>query len=173
MKYNRKFYENYLTSEKWNFKRHHIAELNNYKCQICGKKIKKGYHIHHITYEHLGDELDSELMFLCPVCHLQKIHKQFKSKKNIKKEKIVSRQFTQEEKDMFLNDIYYKRNFDKLNTKEKSIISTYVWRYKKNKHKPKNKLKEIKRNTEHYIKNRDTNYNKDKKTPTIKELFNL
>lgn len=37
----------------------------------CGSK--KDIHVHHLTYERMGHELDSDLMVLCEVCH-DKVH---------------------------------------------------------------------------------------------------
>lgn len=86
-----KEYFDYINSDKWRFIRRQVAEKNNYMCQLCHKKIYKGFHIHHITYENFGHEELSDLMFLCPECHLMRIHKQYKKKpkkiKNNKKKK--------------------------------------------------------------------------------------
>lgn len=45
--------------------------LGNYKCAKCGARNK--LQVHHLSYQHLGDELDCELMVLCHSCH-QKVH---------------------------------------------------------------------------------------------------
>jgi DNA-directed RNA polymerase subunit RPC12/RpoP len=68
-KFDRKFYLEYLQSEEWCAKRMHIAKLNNYVCQNCNRKTFVNFHIHHLTYMHLGNELDNELVFLCSNCH--------------------------------------------------------------------------------------------------------
>ena len=80
----RKNYEDYLKSDEWKAKRKHIAELRKYTCEVCGKVVLKGFHIHHKTYEHFKYELDSELMFLCEDCHTN-IHIGIKAKKNNQK----------------------------------------------------------------------------------------
>lgn len=77
----RKNYEEYLQSKEWQEKRKHIAELHKYTCQVCGKVVLKGFHIHHKTYAHFKHELDSELMFLCEDCHTN-IHIGLQAKKN-------------------------------------------------------------------------------------------
>lgn len=83
----RKIYEDYLKTKEWQEKRKHIAELHKYACQMCGKVVLKGFHIHHKTYAHFKHELDSELMFLCEDCHTN-IHIGLQAKKtNAKKPK--------------------------------------------------------------------------------------
>lgn len=62
-------YLDYLSSDKWKEKRVKIAEKRNYTCELCMKICDKSFHIHHLTYEHLGYESDDELMFLCEECH--------------------------------------------------------------------------------------------------------
>ena len=62
-------YLDYLSSDKWKQKRIKIAEQRNYTCELCNKVCNNIFHIHHLTYEHLGYEEDDELMFLCEECH--------------------------------------------------------------------------------------------------------
>lgn len=127
-KFSKEYYE-YLNSPKWNFKRNQIAEKCNFRCQLCNKKILRGFHIHHLTYEHFGNEPLSDLMFLCPECHLIKIHGQIdKTKGKNKKPKIkkLKPKFTTEEMEQFTDKKYFFKNYDKLNPKEKSIISRYL-----------------------------------------------
>jgi 5-methylcytosine-specific restriction endonuclease McrA len=83
---NTKSYEEYLQSPAWQSKRHHIAVLRNYTCEKCKKVVKTGFHIHHKTYRHFGDEKDNELMFLCESCH-KKLH----INKNLQKAKTRKR----------------------------------------------------------------------------------
>ena len=68
-------------------------------------------------------------MFLCPECHLIKIHGQIdKTKRKNKKPKIkkLKPKFTTEEMEQFTDKKYFFKNYDKLNPKEKSIISGYL-----------------------------------------------
>lgn len=83
-------YIKYLESDEWKEKRLQVAKLKNYKCEKCGKEVKFGYHIHHLTYERLFNEELSDLMFLCADCHanihgkpLNTIKKENKPKKPI------------------------------------------------------------------------------------------
>ncbi|MBU5323600.1 MAG: hypothetical protein SO136_07015 [Sarcina ventriculi] len=64
-------YENYIHSSKWRRRRARALMLGNYKCAKCGARNK--LQVHHLSYQHLGDELDYELMVLCHSCH-QKVH---------------------------------------------------------------------------------------------------
>ena len=84
------FYQKYLNSDEWCKKRMHIAKINNYICQGCGKKTFYMFHIHHLTYKHLGNEKDDELVFLCKECH-EKTHnpnKHYKNKTKISKKNL-------------------------------------------------------------------------------------
>lgn len=125
-----KGYFDYINSDKWRFIRRQVAEKNNYMCQLCHKKMHKGFHIHHITYENFGHEKLSDLMFLCPECHLMRIHKQYKKKpkkiKNNKKKKEKEPLISDEEKQKFLNLDYYLKYFDKLSSKNKAIVSSFL-----------------------------------------------
>ena len=62
-------YENYLRTNHWRLRRQRIANYHNHLCQGCGIRVEKGFHIHHLTYRNIGNELDSDLAFLCEKCH--------------------------------------------------------------------------------------------------------
>lgn len=64
-----KNYEEYLTSEMWNFKRKDFLKLRKYKCAICGGRATQ---VHHKTYEHICNEPAKDLLALCPACHRKK-----------------------------------------------------------------------------------------------------
>ena len=76
-------YQEYLLTNHWRNKRKLIATMADYRCEICKKKITTGFHIHHLSYKHIGNEQTKELMFLCPDCHTA-IHS---NKPNTMKEK--------------------------------------------------------------------------------------
>lgn len=82
---NIKAYDKYLSSEHWRNLRKRIAYQRNFTCEKCNKKIISKYHIHHLTYENIGNEKDEDLMFLCEKCH-NKIHNGKVQKKKIRKE---------------------------------------------------------------------------------------
>ena len=77
-------YKEYINSPKWVFKRAEFlksnlvqkaSDVNNriiYKCGIC-QRFTRFAEVHHITYQNLGEELLSDLMCLCTVCH-HKVH---------------------------------------------------------------------------------------------------
>lgn len=67
----RKYYEDYIKSENWKRVRKLVLERDDFLCQGC--RIKKAVHVHHTTYDFLGDELLFQLISLCVDCH-QKIH---------------------------------------------------------------------------------------------------
>lgn len=73
-KYNKKKYLEYLNSNEWKKIRRQKAKEQNYKCEICGVEVKKGFNIHHKSYEHLGKERMNELLFVCKDCH-KVVHK--------------------------------------------------------------------------------------------------
>ena len=62
-------YNEYLKSEEWADKRQQKAKEQHFTCEICGKVILKGFHIHHKTYIRFGCELMKDLQFLCEECH--------------------------------------------------------------------------------------------------------
>jgi hypothetical protein len=61
-------YEDYLRSDHWNAKRVGALGRARFKCQMCGASGRE-LQVHHNTYERLGEELDSDLIALCGVCH--------------------------------------------------------------------------------------------------------
>jgi hypothetical protein len=64
-------YKEYLKSEEWKKKSKKALIRANFRCQLCNKKDE--IHIHHRTYENLGNEKESDLIALCKGCH-KKFH---------------------------------------------------------------------------------------------------
>lgn len=60
-------YQAYLNSRKWEETRRRIFKRDGYRCCICG--TAKNLCCHHITYENIGHEKDSDLVTLCNSCH--------------------------------------------------------------------------------------------------------
>lgn len=57
-------YQEYVNSKWWKaWKRLHKQS----KCQICGFRYELD--VHHLNYDNLGDEKDSDLITLCRRCH--------------------------------------------------------------------------------------------------------
>lgn len=82
---NIKEYDKYLNSEHWRNLRTKIAYQRNFTCEKCNKKVISKYHIHHLTYDNIGNEKDEDLMFLCENCH-NKIHNCKIEKRKVRKE---------------------------------------------------------------------------------------
>lgn len=57
----------YMNSDLWKRLRDRIIR-ERVTCERCGHN-RGGLHVHHITYERLGYELDSDLQVLCRCCH--------------------------------------------------------------------------------------------------------
>ncbi len=65
-------YQKYIDSKEWEETRARIFKRDNYHCVICG--TGKNLSCHHITYENLGIEKDSDLITVCHDCHNMIIH---------------------------------------------------------------------------------------------------
>ena len=63
-------YKKYLQSKEWaNLKLDLLRERGCF-CENCGKpKPPNVLHIHHKTYERIFNELATDLVILCPLCH--------------------------------------------------------------------------------------------------------
>ncbi|HEX6858799.1 MAG TPA: hypothetical protein VF138_01170 [Caulobacteraceae bacterium] len=64
-------YESHIASEAWRQKRVKVLKRCGGLCEGCGDA--SAVEVHHLTYEHLGDELLFELVGLCVTCHT-KVH---------------------------------------------------------------------------------------------------
>lgn len=66
-------YAKFLYTRYWKIIRAHKLFQSNYICSLCGSP--KHLQVHHITYEHHGDELHAldDLIVVCKLCH-KKIH---------------------------------------------------------------------------------------------------
>ena len=65
-------YKQYLETEHWKSIRESKLKETGYKCQLCSKTDIK-LHVHHNTYERIGDEDMNDLIVLCESCH-KKFH---------------------------------------------------------------------------------------------------
>jgi 5-methylcytosine-specific restriction endonuclease McrA len=63
----RAFYEAHLRSAKWRAIRQRVLDRAHGMCEGCG--IHKADHVHHLTYDHLGNEFLFELVAVCYACH--------------------------------------------------------------------------------------------------------
>lgn len=67
----REYYDWYINSAQWRAKRQEVLERDNYVC--CGCRKRKATQVHHLTYDHIGQELLWELVSVCDDCH-QVVH---------------------------------------------------------------------------------------------------
>ena len=68
--YNGLTYYEYLASDWWRSRRANAIRAAGYRCQHEGcKAMDLHLHVHHVGYERLGNELDSDLMVLCGLHH--------------------------------------------------------------------------------------------------------
>lgn len=65
-------YLDYINSPAWK-RRAEIAKTKaGSRCERCGRsKYSRPLTVHHLTYEHLGNEKDDELQVLCHPCHIE------------------------------------------------------------------------------------------------------
>lgn len=61
------WYNDYLQSTSWLYKRSQVLSRDHYLCQGCLNT--EATQVHHLTYDHVGDELLFELTSLCNACH--------------------------------------------------------------------------------------------------------
>lgn len=62
-------YRKYLRSPEWKSKREELFKLRGKKCEMCGSTEK--IHVHHLTYERIGDETMQDLQVLCEKHHME------------------------------------------------------------------------------------------------------
>lgn len=60
-------YSEYLLTDHWRRMRERILERDNRQCVECTET--ENLHVHHLTYERVGCELDTDLITLCELCH--------------------------------------------------------------------------------------------------------
>jgi predicted HNH restriction endonuclease len=71
---NKEQYELVVKTDCWKLRREAYLKKNTW-CEICGQSSaavrfdKFWLEVHHLTYERIGDELDSDLMAVCNRCH--------------------------------------------------------------------------------------------------------
>lgn len=61
-------YQRVLCGVEWAERRAEIIEARGAVCEGCGGD-REELELHHLNYERLGDELDSDLVLLCVQCH--------------------------------------------------------------------------------------------------------
>jgi len=59
-------YSEYLKTRHWSKTRKRILKKYNFVCYDC---LEKAVDVHHLTYERIGNERDSDLIPICIKCH--------------------------------------------------------------------------------------------------------
>jgi hypothetical protein len=59
-------YKSYIRSSRWKRRRKKFLKYVGSGCEVC---TAKGTQVHHLSYDRLGSEPDSDLVLLCGVCH--------------------------------------------------------------------------------------------------------
>jgi hypothetical protein len=63
-------YIEYMNSARWAWRREEEISRANGRCERCGAdEADVTLQVHHLTYEHLGNEEPGELQVLCVACH--------------------------------------------------------------------------------------------------------
>lgn len=62
----RKYHE-YIKSAQWQQRASAMKMHTGYRCENCGKS--RNLTVHHLNYDHLGDERIEDLKVLCWECH--------------------------------------------------------------------------------------------------------
>jgi 5-methylcytosine-specific restriction endonuclease McrA len=60
-------YRKYLASPAWERRRMQILTRDNYVCGKCHHR--RATEVHHLSYDRMGHERDSDLISVCPTCH--------------------------------------------------------------------------------------------------------
>jgi hypothetical protein len=71
-------YQDYLSSLKWNRRKHAFYRTNEKICAACASETR--LLVHHLSYKHLGHEPDDDLVILCWPCH-EELHTRFGSRR--------------------------------------------------------------------------------------------
>ncbi len=64
---NREAYDDYLRSDRWRKLRDKVLLRARHICEGC--LDSPAAHVHHLTYQHIGEEFAFELRALCEACH--------------------------------------------------------------------------------------------------------
>lgn len=75
-------YEAYINSPKWKMFRRGVIKVRGNKCEDCSIP-GPGLHLHHLTYERLGNEIPEDVTLLCEPCHQERHpHKRISRQQN-------------------------------------------------------------------------------------------
>ena len=69
-------YQAYINSDEWKEKAEAIKQKRGGCCELCGMPGSiMSIHLHHKTYERIGNEQDDDLVCLCRLCHAKQHNK--------------------------------------------------------------------------------------------------
>lgn len=71
---NKEEYQEYLKSDWWQKRRLARGWLSNWTCDRCNINGIQ-MHIHHLSYDRIGAELDEDLECICWICHAKEHNK--------------------------------------------------------------------------------------------------
>jgi hypothetical protein len=57
----------YSGSKQWRCRRDEVIVRQRFRCERCQRERR--LQVHHLSYEHLGDERPAQLVALCRTCH--------------------------------------------------------------------------------------------------------
>jgi len=70
MKVGNRTYQEYLESTHWKVFRRIVLAFWDQHCSVCGSlQTSAALHIHHNSYDRIGEERLSDVVVLCPACH--------------------------------------------------------------------------------------------------------
>ena len=79
---NKQQYAEYLRSDHWREVREIKLRSANFICELCDGRVGDGrLDVHHLSYERLGHEMESDLQVLCRPCH-KRVHSAWYKPKN-------------------------------------------------------------------------------------------
>ena len=61
------WYKEYLQSPQWQDKRQRVLQRDRHQCRACERS--RATQVHHLTYEHVGNEPLFDLVAVCKSCH--------------------------------------------------------------------------------------------------------
>ena len=111
-------YREYINSKEWKEIRLELLIHKECRCERCNRKYRPRFlHVHHLTYERLGNEEPEDLEVLCAGCHATEhgIKTKYNKPKKKKKKKAVGKVIVKKKrkrkkkKDKWLNKEFLMR----------------------------------------------------------------
>jgi len=162
-------YNKYIRSDTWRNRRDLYKMSYSKKCYICNRS-KGIIELHHITYERMRNELDSDLVWLCQKHHAKVHHHSNKNIELSKRHLIIKQQYDNRKKDKYI----FTRSPSKLSVwgnpliKKKKLKNESINKKHKKKRRKKNKKK--KKSGWISVAQAKKNYKKYRKPLTRKDI---